>query len=635
MENINFENEFSYFKEFLIEQKIPGITQLKLEKLYLKFGSECIHLFFNNNFDKINTVLCYNIQKKESIVHAWQKVSIYCKLHIALRKHGLSYISIRKIYKKYNNQSLIYLYQNPYILIYESGYGFKSVDQIGLELGIKKDSEIRCSAAIIAVLLEKEKHGDTVIIKTELEKETLDLLKLFDYKLSQSIFNNALRSLEESGNISSLNLKYYGLKKYFDAEKDILFFIQNNLKCNIQKQISKDIIHKHSSILSNEQYSCIIQLLEKSIGILTGCAGTGKSTVISAIYNILNNYTKHIIVLTPTGKASQRITLQYPNINTMTIHKCLFQNKIFFHDNYQGPYPNLPYQYIIVDESSMIDSFLMATLLRCLNPTQTTIYFFGDEQQLPPVSAGSPFHTFIQQKLIPIYKLTQIFRQNSNSKIISLANTVANNQKAKLNRNDEIEWIDATKKNFINILHKMIDLYYNKEKRILSFVGVTFLNRGLSGTININIEISNYIHKKYGVENTKIINKFYLFDIVIVSKNLYKKNLRNGQMGRVIGGNEQSIQIFFSDIGTIILEKEYASILELGYVINVYKSQGSEFQTLVIFLFMEQYILLNHQALYTAITRTKKNIIFIGQKKAFYCASLKKENQRDQFLIHF
>jgi len=281
----------------------------------------------------------------------------------------------------------------------------------------------------------------------------------------------------------------------------------------------------------------------------------------------------------------------------------------------------------------MVDTFLLGTLFRILDLKPLCIYFVGDKQQLPPVGAGSPFHTFIEKNMVPVFELTHIFRQKKESSILPLAFAIAHQEKFIFKNTPDIEWIASDKNRIVFELNKLIDKYYDTTKGILNFVGVTFLNRGAAGTIKLNAYISEYIHLHHGCGiSKKIGDKFYVGDIIIVTKNIYKENLRNGQMGRIMDANDDSISIYFQGMGIIRLSVEYLSILDLGYVINVYKSQGSEFRSLVIFLFLEQYILLNRHALYTAVTRTKNNIIFLGEKKAFYCAIHKEYIVRSQFL---
>lgn len=635
--------ELSFFIEFLIEHKINGVTALRLHALRREYGCQLVNLFFQGDFVSINKVWGYEPIKIQAVADAWHAIATKCHLYIAMRKAGLSYPSIRKIYKKYQGDSLTYLCGDPYILMWECGYGFRSVDAIGRELGISGYALVRVNAAVISCLREHEREGHTMVAYQECQKY-IDV-ELCDCKKDVN-FDVLSRSVEDL--ICHNKIVYCdgwcGFKKYFDAEKDIAHFIKMSMQNydhlgknnKLTSMIASPLQSQAGTPLSFEQAQAVKYVLEFGIGIITGGAGTGKSTVIYALYDLLRIASNRIVILTPTGRAAQRLASGFFDIPVMTIHKFFFSHRLFFHDEYDGPYPKLCYEYIIIDESSMIDSFLLATLLRCFDPCKTAIYFFGDSQQLPPIGAGAPFHTFLLKGSIPHVYLTNIFRQQEQSNVLPLAYAVAHQKKYNFTKVDDISWVSIKKDLIDSVLHAMIDANYNVSKRILGFVGITFLNRGLTGAVRLNIEISNYIHDTYGdPSEQKIFDMFYPYDIVIVNKNIYKKNLCNGQMGRVVSGDSDNIVIYFHGQGEVLLTKEYASCLALGYVVNVYKSQGSEFQKIVVFLFMEHYLLLNRSALYTAITRTKKNVIFVGEKKAFYCACGKDGVARNQFLALF
>jgi exodeoxyribonuclease V alpha subunit len=356
------------------------------------------------------------------------------------------------------------------------------------------------------------------------------------------------------------------------------------------------------------------------------------------LYDIQKNNNKKIIVLTPTGRASQRIKDIDCNINTMTIHKVLCSVGFYFKEKQiNHVVNNLDYDHVIIDEASMIDSFLLYSILKVI-PNYCYITFLGDACQLPPIGLGSPFNLLIKYKFISIYYLTKIFRQKNASVLLNIAKKISDGICPKISSFNEEDCVfKVVKKEYIkNTLSEYINKYYDKNNNILNFQIITFLNRGICGVNNINLFIQNYIKEHFQSCLLLLLKKFYQYDRVVVLKNNYNLNIRNGEIGIIIDGNENELIVLFNDEKKIIFNENDIHLLQLAYAINIYKSQGSEFQNILILLYLEQYILLNKKALYTALTRAKKTAVIIGETKALYCAINNKNNcNRNTFLELF
>jgi exodeoxyribonuclease V alpha subunit len=614
------------FQSFLIDAQIPGLTQKKITLLYNALGNKMIDYFYQENFELINSLLQYEQPELEKIQKKWQDIKIYIDLHVQLKKCCLSASSIKKVYKAYKHQSLKIIQENPFKMIFDIGFGWKTVDKIAKECGIKSHDKRRIEGAISFLFLEKKREGHTCLNSETLYEKTAELLN--DLPNCNELIDTTIKNLVSSGCIKKINT-FLALVDDYTMEKSIYdFFAKKNIIIPLSHPL--DVTTKN---ISNEQKIAIEGALGSRYSIITGSAGTGKSTIILEIYTYQVKHKKKIIVLTPTGRASQRILEMYPNIVSMTIHKFFIINKIYIRQ--EKEYINqvlFDYEHIIIDESSMIDSMLLSLLLRhTLQTTQIT--FIGDSNQLPPVGLGGPFHICIQYQIIPVFTLKQVFRQKEGGKLLELATTISKGICPKIQNNNEIEFHTADKENLTVVLEKLIDSYYNKEKKELTWTGVTFLNRGNAGTKILNTHIQEYIHTHYHPAEKKILHRFYRNDSVIITHNNYKLDVRNGEMGKIIDGDDKYAIIRFNKAKEIMFTHYDSHLIDLGYAINVYKSQGSEFPLIVLFIFMEHYILLHKKALYTAITRTKNKILLIGQKKALYCAvKNKSENHRQTIL---
>lgn len=617
--------QFFYF--FLINSNIPGLSKKKIDLLDNFFGDSLPSLFFDNKFNEINKVIKYEDEKLTIIIKKWTEIGVYSLLFIDLLKLGISAKFIKKIYKVYRENAINIIKENPYQMIESVGFGFKTVDAIAMEYGIQSDNILRIMSAFLYILDENESEGNTFIIK-DILYEKLKLLLNID---CLEIFDNAFIKLLNENKIIVIN-NFVGKYNSYYYENFIFNYFRNNKKEKI------NFFNVNNFLLSDEQKIAILGALQNQYSIITGSAGTGKSTVIKMLYDIQKNNNKKIIVLTPTGRASQRIKDIDCNINTMTIHKILCSVGFYFKEKQiNHVVNNLDYDHVIIDEASMIDSFLLYSILKVI-PNYCYITFLGDACQLPPIGLGSPFNLLIKYKFISIYYLTKIFRQKNASVLLNIAKKISDGICPKISSFNEEDCVfKVVKKEYIkNTLSEYINKYYDKNNNILNFQIITFLNRGICGVNNINLFIQNYIKEHFQSCLLLLLKKFYQYDRVVVLKNNYNLNIRNGEIGIIIDGNENELIVLFNDEKKIIFNENDIHLLQLAYAINIYKSQGSEFQNILILLYLEQYILLNKKALYTALTRAKKTAVIIGETKALYCAINNKNNcNRNTFLELF
>lgn len=601
------------FCVFLKAAKIPKLTEKKIDILKNQLQEELMTVFFSQKLTILSEYLSLNKTEIETIEQKWQEIKKYSELHLALYNKGLTAKSVRKLYKTYGENSLHIIAKNPYNIMEQIGFGFKTADKIAQEYGIKKTSSIRIEASILFIIQENEEQGSTVILKSELYEKAKILL---NENLHESCFTENLSSLLFQKKITIIDDIHISSHTLFTYESYCFTFLQKEQE---NKSINFNVAQNSNT---EEQIKAIIGALEHKYSGITGPAGSGKTTIIKNISDYLTEKKKKVLILSPTGRAAQRIKELYPDLLVMTIHKCL---SIQYVENIIKGRPiededALPYDHLIIDESSMIDSYLFYAIVKKVSKN-TALTFIGDSNQLSPVGPGCIFEILLSTNHIPIFHLNTIHRQKNNQ-LLSIASDISQGAIPRLSthQNNYCYFIPIEK----NLLHEkitfFIEKYFDQETKRVNIQIISFLHRGITGIDKINILIQQVVQKiRKNIDQIKILRSFYQFDKVIVIKNNYELGVFNGEIGLIIDGSLEYAIVEFPD-KTVTFKKEYSHILELGYVISVHKSQGSEFSAVMIILFMDQYLLLNRKSLYTALTRTKKEVIIIGEKKALYCS---------------
>lgn len=626
----NYENNTKYGKTFIANSyKEAEPDSLEAVRAYLssgffrgigpvlafqivdKFGKDSIKVIESRD-KKLLDVSGIGKIKAQSIWDSWDEHKSVRDITLFLGEFGVSLNFILKIYRKYGDKAIETIKANPYQLIYDiEGLGFLRVDEIARKIGIAFDSIERAKAGIIYILNETTNDGNVYLPEVELIKEAKQLLCI-----SEDIIKEAIKTL--------INEDYLKKDEGSDIYLKSLYCQENNVASTLRYMSSS------KDIMNIDNFDSLISLIEKEIGItyddiqrngiktaltskisvITGGPGTGKTTILLGVIRILLNLGYTIGAAAPTGKAAKRMS-EVTGLNASTIHRLLqYQPGIGFKYNEDN---TLPYNVIIVDESSMINITLMDVFLKAVN-NNTKLILVGDVDQLPAIGPGNVLSDIINSGIVPVVKLDKIYRQAENSDIVVNAHRV-NHGEMPINRKTDFYFIKEHDNQSVNtmikdlIKQRLPNAYKVKpiDIQVLSpmrkyDVGSVSLNNIIQGLINPKGTSVNYGECVYRVN-----------DKVMQIKNNYDKGIFNGETGFIkkIDEEEKTVTIDFD--GNIV-DYNYGELSEisLAYAATIHKSQGSEYPIVVIPIVRGHYRMMERNLLYTAITRAKDLCIIIG-----------------------
>lgn len=631
--------------EFLSSDLFKGIGVSLSTRIVNTLGVQALDLILEDknilyNVDKIS-------EKKINIIY--DTLVKYNESHatiVYLTELGFTLKDALLIYNKYKGKTIEQIKYNIYSIIDDiKEIDFIKIDKIALETGIDLYDSNRIESLIYYIIKHLTfTNSDTYVYKEEIEKM---LIKYLNSNISN--INEYLESLEYKGKIIILDNKYY-LEEMYNSELIISNKIKKILsnKKTKYKDIEKDIkkLEKINNIKYDiSQKDAIISSLENNITIITGGPGVGKTTIIKAIvdlYIMLNNLDddNSIKLLAPTGRASKRLS-NASSKTSYTIHKFLKWDKEkdnFFINEYNKDYSKL----IIIDEVSMIDTLLFANLLKGLT-NDIKLVLVGDYNQLPSVLPGLVLKDLCDSNLIEVIKLEKIYRQNDNSYIPILAHEVNNNSLTSyLDKKEDYVFLKCNKDkiipSLIDISSKIKEKTLDKKVQIIAPMYAT--NNGID---NLNKILQEVFNKKSDFKKEIVVGDiiYRVGDKIIELVNMPENNIYNGDIGiieDIILFNESESnknEIIVNYDGNLVkyLPKDFINIKH-AYAISIHKSQGSEFDIVIMPICNDYKRMLYKKLIYTGITRAKEKLIIIGEESAFlYAVNNDKEIVRKTSLI--
>lgn len=607
---------------YLSSGNIESIGKKTAELIYEKFGDKSIDVVFNEA-EKLLSIQGIGKKKLEKIKESTIEARDSREALLYLQGLNISFNLSNKIYKAYGDNTISIVKTNPYKLSEDiSGIGFVMADNIAMNMQMKNDSKFRISAAISYILKnDAEMSGSCAVKKEDLLNKTFDLIKVDKNKINEQINEDLLKSKIQIIKIGEDEFVYD--KDIYMAEKSCAI---NLSRLQNEKYIFDVKINEDFDAFSKEQEIAIKEAFNNMLLVITGGPGTGKTTIIKAICNILNENNLKFNLAAPTGRAAKRMQESTEYV-AFTIHRLVGIKP-------ESPIPEfneentLDCDYVILDEASMIDIKLMDKLLKALS-SKTALILVGDHNQLPSVGAGNVLKDILDTDIKAV-KLKKIFRQAKESNIVVNAHKINDGLYPILNqKNKDFFFINSNSKNFQNDL---LDLVKNRLPNYYKLDPINDIQilapskKSLWGIVNINDLCQKELNKN--PNSIKINNRiFKLGDKVMQVRNNYEleslnpdnfdDGVYNGDIGRIIDidKNMESLKVEFYDGNIVSYKKEDVKDLDLSYAITIHKSQGSEFDCVLIPMMPASFMLLNRNLLYTAITRAKKLVILLGEKK--------------------
>lgn len=606
------------------------IGEKTLEKLLLHYGNiESIILELENDGKDLVNVKGIGDKRRDKIVSKYKETFKLQKALDSLKGYGYNFNDVSKIVKSYKGD-IENIKKEPHLLSLKGILNFKRCDEIVLKNKLSFQTSVRGVSAMIHVLGENKSNGDTYM-----EKDTF----MTELKRVISVFENGwIVSEKKVKEIYELALKKNWIKEnegkiYYskDYEEEVLLrkFLEKSLEEEFfGKTKIEDVLEIEKEIgttFDKVQRESILKSMNNKLTVITGGPGTGKTTILNAIVRLsLKNINKEDISLcSPTGKASVRMS-ESTGLQAKTIHSYLKvvpenERSFFYNENNK-----LQESLVIVDESSMLEQSLAASLIRALKDN-VRVLFVGDIDQLPPVGAGYFLRDLIEslsEKQVSVLKKT--YRQESDSSIISLSKKVREKslKESDLERKKDFLFIENGD-NKETITKVFMSSY--KKVGLEGTVVITPQNKSDIGTRSLNNELHEVVNPKKGEEMVKNGYKFRVGSKIIITKNNNKIGIFNGQMGYIeeINLEEKMVKVRIDNVEYELFGDDVENIA-LGYVITAHKSQGSEWKNVII-IASEKHFNNSRKLIYTAITRAKENLVILGQKSAVVNSQFKKE----------
>lgn len=618
-------------RHYLASGLIKGVGPKTAERIVEAFGDDTF-VILDNEPERLSAVKGIGKRTAIGIQEAWSEHRGIRDLIMFLQPHGVSTAYAVRIYKFYGKHALSVVQENPYRLAMDiSGIGFVTADTIAQKIGFDVDSPLRAEAGTLYMLTKTSDEGHVYFPFDALVTKTSDNLNI-----RADLVENAIESLEReervvieelsNGQVAVYRTRFHAyesgistyIKKILGSPKTVLIKNPN--------EIVEEVVENLGINLAEEQLEAVHTAVRSKMMVLTGGPGTGKTTITKAIVQSYKKLKAKILLCAPTGRAAKRM-FETIGVEAKTIHRLLEYSprEDGFQRNENNP---LACSLIIIDESSMMDTMLMFHLLKAI-PLGATVIFVGDVHQLPSVGPGNVLKDVILSGVVDVVELHEVFRQAQESDIITNAH--------KINAG-EVPFLESSKERLSDFYFirqddpercaaMIVDLVKNHIPRRFGFDAIdqiqvlTPMHKGSAGSGNLNHLLQEALNPQ-PLCLKRGDREYRLDDKVMQLRNNYDKDVFNGDIGRicVVNTEDKKLTVRFDDEKNVIYDFNELDELVPAYAISIHKSQGSEYQAVVIPVLTQHYVLLQRNLIYTGVTRGKKLVILVGASKALTIA---------------
>lgn len=630
-------------KKYLSSGLIKGIGPVTADAIVEKFKENTFEVI-EFSPQRLSEVKGISEKKAESIGMAFSELKKIQNAVMFLQSYNISTNMAMKIYEIYQDKTVELIKENPYRMVEEvDGIGFLTADKIAKNMGIKEDSAFRMRAGILHILNENsEKNGNTYIPKEILLVNLSNLLNLdkdeydgeFNAVLDNLILDKVVTSFFKHPHNVIMLTKYYFIETGVAQKLALLNISAAKNDIDISSDITQfETINNIS--FDESQKLAITHSVKNGVSLITGGPGTGKTTIIKCIMTILRQQHNKIMLLAPTGRAAKRLS-ESTGEEAKTIHRGLevdFRGENRFIHNETNP---LDTNVVIVDEVSMVDVILLNSLLKAL-PRDCKLILVGDKDQLPSVGAGNVLDDILKSNVISVDYLTKIFRQDANSLIISNAHLINEGEMPVIDNSsndfffDQKIELDDIRKTIVDMVTTRIPKFKDLDTTKIQVLaplkagtcGIENLNKCLQDVINPSsvTKIEEIVGNNIFREGDKVMQMSNNYELKWIKRDGYMAEegagVFNGDIGYIhkIDRMTGETIVWFEDGRECVYPRTELFQLSLAYAITIHKSQGSEFDVVVIPIINGTRLILTRNLIYTAVTRAKKMVVLVGEKK--------------------
>lgn len=617
---------------YLASGQIKGIGPKLAERIYDAFGIQTLEVL-DKEPEQLLTISGISEGKLKKIRDSYLANRGARDVVAFLAPYGITPNRAVRLYREYGDQTMDIVRNHPYQLCDIAGIGFTTADKIAMSMGVDKLSPERVDEGILYTLADAEGKGHLCMQKRAFLKACLKVLNT--PQLTEQMVGNRATRLVYDGRLVMYRDQVYRAKTA-EAEESLAKAICYQMKHqkeyaygNLDAELDQEE-QKLKIRLAPEQREAVKMALTHGLCIITGGPGTGKTMIQKALLDIYHR--KHpgdeIVCCAPTGRAARRME-QSTGYPASTVHKAL--GLVADEDDACGGPDMLEADLVLVDEVSMLDIFLAGHLFDSVKYGAKVI-LVGDADQLPSVGPGAVLSEMIASGCIPVVRLDKVYRQDAGSRIASNAKLIRHGNHA-LEYGDDFQLIESSN---LEQSAEIIEKLYLQETAAYGVDNVALLTpyrqKTETGVNALNLRLRELVNPPNPAKKEAVLGKriFRSGDKVMQTKN--HEEVNNGDVGYITGvsryGNDTAVNIDFGDGRTLEYDSSELDMLDLGYASTIHKSQGSEYQSVIINLQCAHSIMLTRPLIYTAITRGKTRVIIVGERRALSIAIKRTDTEK-------
>ncbi|RDE48951.1 MAG: ATP-dependent RecD-like DNA helicase [Candidatus Accumulibacter meliphilus] len=624
-------------ERYLGSGMVKGIGPVYAGKLVKAFGAAVFDVI-EQSPERLREIPGIGEVRARKITSGWADQKVIRSIMVFLHAHGVSTSRAVRIFKTYGQGAIEIVQENPYRLAQDiRGIGFLSADTIAQKIGIAKDSPLRAQAGISYALTEASGQGHCGLPYADLVPLAVKLLdiaeSIIETAIAQEVADEVLLPDTVEGQACVFLAPLYYAEQSIAAQIQRLDAGGTTLPAFEADKAIPWVEQKLSIQLADSQKEAIRLALSSKLLVITGGPGVGKTTLVKSILTIMTVKGVKPLLCAPTGRAAKRLS-ESTGLEAKTIHRLLEINPINgqFKRNADNP---LECDLLVADECSMIDVPLANQLLKAV-ATRTAVILVGDVDQLPSVGPGQFLTDLIDSGVVPVIRLTEVFRQAATSRIVRSAHQINRGVFPSLPEKGEASdfYLVAAEEPEV-IAQTVVDLVQTRLPRkfevdsIRDIQVLCPMNRGITGARGINQALQAVLNPPGEHSVDKFGNRFSVGDKVMQIENNYDRDVFNGDIGFVTGVDQDDEELAVVFDGRVV-SYPFGELdeLVLCYATTIHKSQGSEYPVVVIPISTQHYMMLKRNLIYTGITRGKRLVVLVGQKRALAMAVKGKQVER-------